>query len=147
MVIGSQRTGEGSGGIAVNQHYVRLFLRQHLIQSVHSSSSDVKQSLTGSHNIKVVVRLNIEEIQHLVKHFTMLGSNGSNRDYLVGMLHQLQYNRSHLYCLRTGTENSHYFKLLVHNPSLILLNNIIHSCAKFQCVWHHKALQKQPPQR
>ena len=125
MVVGCQRTGKGSGSITMHQHDIRLLLLQYLVQPHHGPGGNIKQGLPGCHNIQIMVRLNLKQIQNLVQHIPMLGSNSYHRHNLVRMLRQLQHNRCHLDCFRTGAEHSHDLNLLSHHKSLSTLNYFV----------------------
>ena len=73
-----KRTGKGGRGITVDEHDVRLCLFEHLIQTVQTLLGDGRQRLTRLHDVQVIIRLNIENIEHLIEHLTVLRGNTHN---------------------------------------------------------------------
>ena len=118
VIISSQRAGKGRRRIAMDKNQIRLFFRQHLIQSHHRLGGNIKQGLPLRHNIQIMIRFDGKKIQHLIQHFTVLGGHGYDRRNRIRMLLKLQHDRSHLNCLRSGSKDGHHLDfLLVHSKS------------------------------
>ncbi len=113
MIVGSQRTGKRRRRIAMDEHDIRLSLGQDLVQALHRPRRDVEQRLPLRHDIEIIVRMDVEKRQNLVQHFAVLGRHRHDGLYLVGMLRELQHDRSHLDRLRTRPEDRHDFDFLL----------------------------------
>lgn len=72
LVVGSQCTGHGGGRIAVHQHQIRLFHRQHWAQALQHVRGEVREILPRLHHIQIVMRLDLEPIQHMIEHLPVL---------------------------------------------------------------------------
>jgi hypothetical protein len=57
------------------------------------------------HNIKIIIRNDLEQIEGLVKHLPMLGGHTDPTIEKFRMASQLFDHRSHFDCLRASTEN------------------------------------------
>lgn len=106
-----KRTGKGGRGITVDEHDVRLCLFEHLIQTVQALLGDGRQRLTRLHDVQVIIRLNIENIEHLIEHLTVLRGNTHN-GFSVFILLERVHQRRHLNGLRAGAENRHYLDFI-----------------------------------
>ena len=113
VVVGSQRSGKGGGSIAMHQHDVRLLLLQDLVQAHHGLGGNVKEGLSCGHDIQIVVRFDLEEVQHLVKHIPVLGRHRHHGGDFLRVLLKLQHDGCHLDGLRAGAEYSHHLDFLV----------------------------------
>ena len=103
-------TGKGGRSVAMYQNDIRLGLFQHGIQTMQRLFGNGCKRLTLLHDIQIIVGLDIENIQHLIEHLTMLCRYTDNA---LGMLVLLQCvdQRSHLNRFRTGAENGHDFNV------------------------------------
>ena len=63
----------------MDQNDIRMFLAKHLLNPRKHIASNVKERLAGLHDSEIVIRLNIEYTQHLIKHLAMLPSNDHER--------------------------------------------------------------------
>ena len=117
LVVRGQGAGKGRRRVAMDQDQVGLFLGQDVFQAHEGLGRNVVQRLPLGHDIQVIVRCNLEEIQYLVEHLTVLGRNGDDGLDPVGMFLQFQYDRGHLDGFRPRTEYSHY---LDHNKKTSL---------------------------
>jgi hypothetical protein len=63
-----------------------------------------RQALVGTHQVEIDIGLNIEQVQHLVEHLAVLGSDTYTRlNPRLGC--QALHDRGHFYCLRPGAED------------------------------------------
>ncbi|EKD97403.1 MAG: hypothetical protein ACD_23C00945G0003 [uncultured bacterium] len=78
LVIRGQTGSKGGGGIAMHQHDVGLELAEHAFHTLQDGSSHVSQVLPGLHDVEVKVWLDGKQVQHLVQHLAVLGSNAES---------------------------------------------------------------------
>lgn len=90
----------------MNEDDVRLRLFKHLVQTVQALFGDGRERLARLHDVQVVIRLDAEDIEHLIEHFTVLCGNADD-GLGVLVLFQCVYERRHLDGLRAGAENGH----------------------------------------
>ena len=121
MVISRKCTGKCRRRISVNEHDIRFFLRQDLVKAHHSPRRDIKKRLASRHDVEIMIRLDMEEVEHLIEHFAVLGGNGHYRFNRLRVLLELQDNRSHLDGLRTRAEDSHDLDLLLFHYKTSLM--------------------------
>ena len=113
MVIGSECAGECRRRVAVDEHDIRLLLRQDLVEAHHGARRDVKKCLAGRHDVEIMVRFDLEEIEYLIEHLAMLCRDGHDRQDGVRMLLELEHDWCHLDCLRARAEDRHDLDLLL----------------------------------
>ena len=90
------------------QYDIRLNLLQGGFDTVENIGRNVKQCLLVLHNRQVIVRNDMEGLQHLIQHLTMLTCNTNDCLYIPPCL-QLVDQRTHFYCFRSSAENQHDF--------------------------------------
>ena len=86
-------------------------------QTGEYTSGDIIKILPLLHDIEVIIWYNVKQLQHLVEHFTMLGSYANLNFKMLGNLLKSFYQRSHLYRFRTGAKNQHdsfHHRLSIH---------------------------------
>ena len=106
LLIKSSQCGcHARSRIAVNQHEVRLRLLQDRTHSGQHTGGYVIEVLSLFHDIQIVIRMNIENMQHLIQHLPMLPGNTYDRIENVGILLELLDKRSHFDGLWTSAEN------------------------------------------
>ena len=106
VVEGGQSTGEGSGGVAVDQNQVGLGLIEHIIHAGEALGGDSGQGLPGLHDVQVIVGLQLKNLQHAVQHLPVLGSDAAQGTDARTLL-QLQGQGGHFDGLRPGAEDGH----------------------------------------
>ena len=128
VVVGSQCAGKRRRRVAVDEHDVRLLLRQDLVESHHGSRRDVEERLAGGHDVEIMIRLDMKEIEYLIEHLAMLCRDGHDRHDRIRMLLELEHDWCHLDCLRTRAEDRHDLDLLLFHckTSLMLVCRILH---------------------
>ena len=105
MVEGGQGAGEGGGGIAVDQNHVRLQCLDGLVHAGEALAGDGRQRLPRRHDIQVVIRLQVKDLQHAVQHLAVLGGDAAQAlDLRPGG--QLLHQRTHFDGFRPGAENA-----------------------------------------
>ena len=87
---------------------IRRDLLQNRFQPVEDGRGDIEQRLSVLHNVQIVVRLNTENLQHLIQHPAVLGRNADNGPE-GGTLSQFQDQGAHFDGFRPGAENKKYF--------------------------------------
>ena len=110
QIEGGQSRGKSRGGIAVNQHRLRPFPFQNGLHPFKNLPGNVKEGLPRLHDGKVIVRLYLKALQHLLQHLPMLAGD-ADQGFKVGSSLQLPHQRAHFDCLRPGTEDQHDFFL------------------------------------
>ena len=73
LVERSQRPYKGSGGIPMDQDQIRLCLFQDFFQTHQGTAGHIIQSLACGHDVQIIIRFDLEQIQHLIQHFPVLG--------------------------------------------------------------------------
>ena len=119
-----ERGGEGGGGIAVDQHAVRLPLGQNPAQAEQHIAGDVRQILPRLHEVEVVFRRNIKQRQHLIQHLPVLGGDADARIDAIRRLQGLHHRR-HFDGLGAGAEYD---------------ENFLHACASCLSVNVHASI-------
>ena len=107
----SQSRHKGGGSVAVDQHQIRLGLFQHIPQTAEGLDGDAHQGLGRLHDIQIVIRGDLESLQHLIQHFPVLGGDADNALHFFPAL-QFLHQRRHFDGFRTGAENRHHFDLI-----------------------------------
>ena len=92
----------------MDQDHIRLALLEHVAHAGKHAGSDIVQVLPLLHDIQVIIRLHIEDAQHLIQHLPMLPSHAHDRLKFLRILLELFHQRAHLNGLRAGSENEHY---------------------------------------
>lgn len=66
--------GRGSS-VSMYKHYIRTALFEDVTQASEHTYGHIGKILTLFHDIEVIIRLHIKDMEYLVEHFTMLPSN------------------------------------------------------------------------
>ena len=106
-IEGCQSASKGRRGVTMYKHHIRLSLFHNRLQAHQRTRSHIVQRLAGGHNVQIIVRLNTEQVEHLIQHFAMLCSNSNNRLDIFRILAHCQHQRTHFNSFRTSSENSH----------------------------------------
>ena len=131
MVVCGECAGKGGGRVAVDEDEVGTLLLEHLVDAEHGTRCDVEKGLPRRHDIEVIVRRDVEEVQHLIEHFAMLCRDERPRFDRVRVTHELPDNGGHFDCLGTCAKDRHDFDfaghsacapLRVHTPSVLHAN-------------------------
>ena len=115
LIESRQSSSCGGGCISVDKHDIGLCLLQHIPHAQKNTSRDIIQVLPCFHDVQVIVWPNIEQMQHLVQHLTMLTRHAHYGLESFGFLLKALYQRTHLDGLRTSAKNKHN---LFHTPSI-----------------------------
>lgn len=102
----------GSGGVTMNQYHVGSKVGQHTAHTQQNFRGDVVQVLIRSHDVEVIIGMDVEYLKHLVQHLAMLGRDTDARVKVLRVLQKRLDQRSHLDGFGAGTENEKY---LFHN--------------------------------
>src|SRR6185369_9493565 len=103
-IEGGERGRHGGGSVTVNKHQVGPGLGQDTPETDEDTGGHVGQVLPRPHDVQVVVWTDVEDVQHLIEHLTMLGSD-TNLDFEpVRVFLQLPDQRRHFYGLGSGAE-------------------------------------------
>ncbi len=111
MIISSKASSQRRGCIAMDKNDIGLELRENVFHSLQNGNSYISQILPRTHDIEIEVRDDLEEIQDLVKHLTMLAGNAYPRLETI-IVRQCQGYRGHFDSLRPRTK--HTKSLLSH---------------------------------
>ena len=104
----------------MHQYKIWPCLVEHISHTGQDSGCHVIEILPLFHDVKVVVRSDVENLQHLVQHLAVLAGYTDSGLELVWMFLKLLHQRGHLYRLRSGAEYKHYvFHMLVYLNFLI----------------------------
>ena len=108
-----ERAGKRRRGVAMDKHDVRLHLTEHFAHPLKHARCDRGQILSLLHDVEIVVGTNAETVHDGVEHFPVLRRDA--HDALdLGMLLQLQHERSHFDRFRPRAENGHDFNAFAH---------------------------------
>ena len=89
----------------MHENYIGLFSVKYVPHSYKYACGNIVQVLPLTHDVQIVIRLNIKYIQHLVQHLPMLSRDAYNRlEFRVKLL-ELLYKGAHLDCLWPGSKN------------------------------------------
>ena len=91
------------------KYHIRTALLEHITKSSEDTCSNIGEVLTLLHDVEVVVRLDIEDGEHLVEHFAMLTGDAHDGFELSISLLKFLHKRTHLNGLGTSAKNEHYF--------------------------------------
>ena len=109
-VEGGEGAGKGGGGVAVDQHKVRLRLPEYVAHLRQNLCGDGGQRLPRLHDVEVVIRLYAEDIQDAVQHLPVLGRDADQALKFLPPL-QLQGEGAHLDGLGPCSEDGEYTQL------------------------------------
>ena len=56
----------------MNKYYVWMAFLENISKSNKNSCCNIREILTLFHDVEVVVRFHIKDLEHLIEHFTML---------------------------------------------------------------------------
>ena len=101
--------GERGGGIAMHKDKVGLLLLQHALETREDIAGDVVQILSGLHDVQIVLRHDVEQIEHLVQHLPVLRGDANDGLNLTSTGLQALDQRRHLDGFRAGAKNEHDF--------------------------------------
>ena len=104
---GNCRCGD-CGSVTLNQDPVHLCVSQHRIEFSQNTGGQGGESLLRSHQVEIDVRLNIEDLQHLIQHFTMLRRDTHTNVELVWTPLQSLDHRRHLDRLGSSSHDEHH---------------------------------------
>ena len=104
-VEGCKSSCSGCGGIAMDEHDIGLTLFENVTHAAQDADCDIGEVLSLLHDIEVDVGLDIEYLEHLVEHFTMLTCDALDGLELICPLLEFLHQRTHLDGLRTGAED------------------------------------------
>ena len=92
LVVESGQTGnEGRRRISVDEDDVGLYVLHHAVQPFERSRRHFRQCLAVFHDVQVVIRRNVENIQHLIQHLAVLCCHGDDRFNVFGIFLQFQH--------------------------------------------------------
>ena len=89
----------------MNEYDIRTALLKYVTESGEDTCSDIGEVLTLLHDVEVVVRGYIEDLEYLIEHFAMLTGDAHDGLELIGTLLELLDQWAHLDGLWTGSEN------------------------------------------
>lgn len=93
----------------MHKHSVRAFLFQNALEPHQHITSHIKESLTGFHNSKVIIRANSKYTKNLIKHLTVLPRDCNHNLEIARTSFKLINKRAHFDCLWTRSEDKHDF--------------------------------------
>ena len=105
VVIGGEGTGEGGGGVPVDQDHIGFQRADGLVHAQEALAGDAGEGLPGGHDVQVPAGLYAEDLQHAVQHLPVLGGDAAKTlDALPGG--QLFHQGAHFDGLRPGAEDA-----------------------------------------
>ncbi|MNG93490.1 hypothetical protein D3C79_524590 [compost metagenome] len=103
LVVGREAGRQGRRRIAVDQDHIRLELCQDRLEPLQDCRGDIGQVLTWLHDVQVIVRRDLEQLQHLVEHLAVLAGHAYARLEAI-VLSQVEGQRCHFDGLWAGTK-------------------------------------------
>ncbi len=88
-IVGQQRRCDDGRGIAYHEHPVWLKVCQNGIKMGKDGRADLCQGLVITHQVQVIVWLDLEEFQHLIEHLPVLCCDADTRFHFRRFLQQL----------------------------------------------------------
>ena len=85
---------------------IRFDNSENIAHPCQHAGGNIIEILTLFHDVEVIIRHNIKQLKHLVKHFTMLSGYSNYGFECIGMLFKFLYQGSHFNCFRSGTEDN-----------------------------------------
>src|SRR5205085_1520588 len=92
----AERAAKSGSCVSLDQNHIGLFLDKNGLESGQDSGCRLRQGLTWLHQIQIVIRLNPEDIEHLVQQIPML-SRSAGADGEFRTLPKMENNRGELY--------------------------------------------------
>lgn len=75
----------------MNKNYIRLSFFENVSHSSKDTRCNIIQILALLHDIEIVIWSNLEQIEHLIKHLTVLASNADNCLKFIRIFLELLY--------------------------------------------------------
>ena len=91
--------------VAMDENDIRIGLIQHIAHTSEYACRYVVKVLPLLHYVEIVVRLYIEDTQHLVQHLAMLAGHADQSLEVFRILLEFLDQGAHFNCLRPGSEN------------------------------------------
>ena len=91
--------------ITMYQYHIRLALLEHISHTCQYPGGNIIQVLSLLHDIEVEVWLHLKDVQHLVKHFSMLTCYANDGLKLIAVFLKFLHQRAHLDGLRSGSKD------------------------------------------
>ncbi len=88
----------------MHQHAIRLNGCEHVIERRDETRSQTVERLVAGHQGEIVMRLDLEQIEHLIEHLLMLACDADHR-FDAGVGFQLFDQRRHFDGFRPRAEN------------------------------------------
>ena len=104
-----QAGGQGGGGVAVDEHPVVAAPFKDFPQAGQNVGGDVGQVLARLHDVEVEIRMDVEQLQHLVEHLPVLGGHANMGFDGLGLA-QRGHHRGHFDGLGAGAEHDKNFQ-------------------------------------
>ena len=109
LIKSGQCRCRGSSRIPMNQNNIRSCFLQYIPHTSQHPCRNIVQILSLLHDIQIIIRFDVEYLQHLIQHFPMLSGYAHHSLYPFWLFLEFFHQRSHLDCLRTGAEDQHHF--------------------------------------
>ncbi len=104
-VEGREAADERRGRVPLDEHHVRADLAEDMVQCLDGVLRDLGQGLPGAHDVQIVVRRDLEDVQDLIQHLPVL--RGRDRHHAKEPLFRPEADdhRSELDGVGTGPED------------------------------------------
>jgi hypothetical protein len=104
FVEARQRCGERGGGVALDDQPIRSHLAQHARDPLEYGGCHIAEILSLSHDVEVMVGLDLEYVEHLVQHLPMLTGDAGHLAH-AGLPLQRLYHWGQLDRFGAGAED------------------------------------------
>ena len=92
----------------MHQYGVGTGLTQHIAHAQQHTGGHVIQVLPLLHDVQVIIRLDVENLEHLIEHFAVLSGNAHKGTEVFRVCLECLDQRGHFDGFRTCPENKHY---------------------------------------
>ena len=93
----------------MDKDYIWATLLEHIAKTCEDTCSHIRQVLPLLHYVQIEIRFHIEYLKHLIKHLAVLPGDADYGFKFIRAFLELLDERAHLDCLRTSSEDQHYF--------------------------------------
>ena len=104
----------------MNKNHMWLCLFEYIAHTDQYTCCNIIEILILFHYIEIIVRFNLKDFKHLIKHLAMLTSHTDNCFKLVGVFLELFYKRSHLNGFGSSSKNKYNFFHTYRRASMVV---------------------------
>src|SRR5215216_3656513 len=107
-IVGKQGCSDNGCGITYDKHPIWLKVCQNRIEMCKDRGTDLCQRLISTHQVQVIIWLDLEKCKHLIEHLPVLRRDTDTR-FNIWCFLESSYNRRDLDGFGAGAENREDF--------------------------------------